>query len=111
MSGHRVVNSSRTHFYSATKFAITAITEGLRQELREMKSAIKVTVSMHIQYSLWTWCKINIVEILEVNFFLLQGISPGLVRTEFAPRLNKAADIEEGKKQYDEMVDGVRQNL
>ena len=45
------------------------------------------------------------------EFFLLQSISPGLVRTEFAPRLNKAADIEEGKKQYDEMVDGVRQNL
>ena len=54
ISGHRVFNYSRTHFYSATKFAITSITEGLRQELREMKSAIKVTVSMHIQDSLWT---------------------------------------------------------
>ena len=33
------------------------------------------------------------------------------MRTEFAPRLTKVADIEEGKKQYDEMVDGVRHIL
>ncbi|KAK2101603.1 Dehydrogenase/reductase SDR member 11 [Saguinus oedipus] len=35
MSGHRVVPQSVTHFYSATKYAITTLTEGLRQELRE----------------------------------------------------------------------------
>ena len=45
MSGHRVVNSGSTHFYCATKYAVTAITEGLRQELREIKSGIRVTVS------------------------------------------------------------------
>ena len=45
MAGHRVIFNSSTHFYSATKHAVTAITEGLRQELREMKSGIKVTVS------------------------------------------------------------------
>ena len=44
MSGHRVINSANTHFYTATKFATTAMTEGLRQELRERKSNIKVTV-------------------------------------------------------------------
>ena len=37
----------------------------------------------------------------------MQGISPGLVRTEFGPRMNKKVDIEQGKKDYDKMVDGV----
>ena len=38
----------------------------------------------------------------------MQGISPGIVRTEFMPRMNKDPDIEQGKKKYDERVDGVR---
>lgn len=45
MSGHRVVFSADTHFYSATKYAVTALTEGLRQELREAKTHIRATVS------------------------------------------------------------------
>ncbi|CAL1570750.1 unnamed protein product [Knipowitschia caucasica] len=57
MSGHRVVHSADVHFYSATKFAVTALTEGLRQELREAKSHIRAT-----------------------------SISPGVVETEFASR-------------------------
>ena len=48
MGGHRVVPISSVHFYSATKFAITAITEGLRQELREKKSNVRVTVSLSL---------------------------------------------------------------
>ncbi|GAB1610679.1 dehydrogenase/reductase SDR family member 11-like isoform X1 [Argonauta hians] len=59
MSGHRIVNSPATHFYSATKFAVTALVAGLRNELRRMKSDIRVT-----------------------------SISPGLVATEFATRLH-----------------------
>ncbi|XP_036393175.1 dehydrogenase/reductase SDR family member 11 isoform X1 [Megalops cyprinoides] len=58
MSGHRVVPSGDVHFYSATKYAVTALTEGLRQELREANTHIRATC-----------------------------ISPGLVETEFAFRL------------------------
>ncbi|XP_046580656.1 dehydrogenase/reductase SDR family member 11-like isoform X2 [Haliotis rubra] len=60
MSGHRVIGNSAFHFYSATKFAVTGIVEGLRQELRELKSGIRVT-----------------------------SISPGLVETEFSYRMMK----------------------
>ncbi|XP_028320377.1 dehydrogenase/reductase SDR family member 11-like [Gouania willdenowi] len=60
MSGHRIVPVADTHFYSATKFAVTALTEGLRHELREANSRIRVS-----------------------------GISPGRVDTEFSSRLHK----------------------
>ncbi|KAJ8368359.1 hypothetical protein SKAU_G00083870 [Synaphobranchus kaupii] len=71
MGGHRVVPNSDGHFYSATKHAVTALTEGLRQELREAKTHIRASC-----------------------------ISPGLVETEFAFRLynnnpGKAAAIYE----------------
>lgn len=46
MSGHRVVPQSVAHFYSATKYAVTALTEGLRQELREAQTHIRATVRM-----------------------------------------------------------------
>lgn len=59
MSGHRVVPQSVVHFYSATKYAVTALTEGLRQELREAQTHIRATC-----------------------------ISPGLVETQFAFKLH-----------------------
>lgn len=46
MSGHRVVPWASTHFYSATKYAVTALTEGLRQELREANTHIRATVRL-----------------------------------------------------------------
>ncbi|XP_051963146.1 dehydrogenase/reductase SDR family member 11-like [Xyrauchen texanus] len=58
MCGHRVVHNADVHFYTATKYAVTALTEGLRQELREAKTHIRATC-----------------------------ISPGLVETQFAFRL------------------------
>jgi 17beta-estradiol 17-dehydrogenase / 3beta-hydroxysteroid 3-dehydrogenase len=45
MSGHRVVVGTANHFYSATKHAVKAITEGIRQELRELNTNIRVAVS------------------------------------------------------------------
>jgi NADP-dependent 3-hydroxy acid dehydrogenase YdfG len=77
MSGHRIIPASNTHFYSVTKFALTALVEGTRQELREMKSNCRVT-----------------------------GVSPGMVRTEFRGRLLKAQDMEAAIKDYDNLLDG-----
>ncbi|MBT9314110.1 SDR family NAD(P)-dependent oxidoreductase [Leptothoe spongobia] len=54
MSGHRVPGSG---MYSASKFAVRALTEGLRQELRAANSAIRIS-----------------------------AISPGFVETEFAEK-------------------------
>ena len=45
MSGHRVINSPSSHMYAATKFAVRAITDGLRYELNNLKSHVRVTVS------------------------------------------------------------------
>uniref|UniRef100_A0A8C1SJ20 Dehydrogenase/reductase SDR family member 11 n=1 Tax=Cyprinus carpio TaxID=7962 RepID=A0A8C1SJ20_CYPCA len=44
MCGHRVLHNADVHFYNATKYAVTALTEGLRQELREAKTHIRATV-------------------------------------------------------------------
>jgi len=51
LSGHRLADML---FYSATKFAVVALTEGLRRELVEAKTHIRVT-----------------------------SVSPGLVKTNF----------------------------
>lgn len=76
MSGHRLVSSTKnTFFYGATKFAVTALTEGIRRELRQMNSDVKVT-----------------------------SISPGLVRTEFAGRLGKVDDVDPQKDYGDAAV-------
>ena len=53
MAGHEV----SIPVYSSTKFAVTALTEGLRKELREKKSHIRVT-----------------------------SISPGLIKTDFVTK-------------------------
>lgn len=58
MAAHRVPPGSG--MYSATKFAVRALTEGLRQELRELGSKIRVS-----------------------------AISPGFVETEFAELYHK----------------------
>jgi len=44
MAGHRVAVKD-LGFYSATKYAVTALTEGLRRELVETNSHIRVSVT------------------------------------------------------------------
>ena len=49
LSGHRVVpNHAGIHCYAATKHAVKALTEGLRNELSEAKTHIRVTVSKYL---------------------------------------------------------------
>lgn len=106
MSGHQVVSSiagSNAHFYSVTKFGITAIMEGVRRELRAMNSCIKITVSTPLISVLVSYWNIKLRPLV----FLYQGISPGTVRTEFMPRVMKANDIEKAKRGYDDVVQGV----
>ncbi|XP_041365024.1 dehydrogenase/reductase SDR family member 11-like [Gigantopelta aegis] len=58
VAGHRVPIFTNIHFYSMTKFAVTAMSEAIRFELREMKSGIRIS-----------------------------SISPGVVETEFAYKM------------------------
>jgi len=74
MSGHRVPNGAGVRFYSATKFAVTALTEGWRCELRSMDPP---------------------------NHIRVCGISPGLVETEFVGRMS-GEDV--AKKIYGSMA-------
>uniref|UniRef100_A0A8C7ZAU1 Dehydrogenase/reductase SDR family member 11 n=1 Tax=Oryzias sinensis TaxID=183150 RepID=A0A8C7ZAU1_9TELE len=85
MGGHRVVPSADEHFYCATKYAVTALTEGIRQELREANTHVRATC-----------------------------ISPGVVETEFAFRHHnsdpeKAAGVYESMKIGDVQMRPVEQ--
>ena len=44
MSGHRLTDPA-INMYAASKFAVNALTEGLRRELRQAETNIRITVS------------------------------------------------------------------
>lgn len=46
VAGHQVPPIPGLNVYAASKFAVTALTETLRQELNSIKSKIKVTVGI-----------------------------------------------------------------
>lgn len=51
VAGHRVPPIPGLNVYAASKFAVTALTETLRQELNSVKSKIKVTVSISVMFA------------------------------------------------------------
>lgn len=74
LSGHRVpLGAHKTRFYSASKFAVTALCEGWRQELRGLGKNIRVG-----------------------------QLSPGVVETEFALAMN-AGDKSKADELYASM--------
>ncbi|XP_053682935.1 farnesol dehydrogenase-like [Sabethes cyaneus] len=64
IAGHKVLQFPHMNMYAASKFAVTAITETMRNELREMGSKVKVT-----------------------------SISPGVVKTEIVAGLDDHRDF------------------
>ncbi|XP_065090017.1 farnesol dehydrogenase-like [Ochlerotatus camptorhynchus] len=64
IAGHKVLNFPHMNMYSASKYAVTAITETMRNELREQGSKVKVT-----------------------------SISPGVVKTEIVDGLDDHKDF------------------
>lgn len=124
MGGHRVVPSADEHFYCATKYAVTALTEGIRQELREANTRIRATVSCVVARGCCSyigWHNIlpspsnesarvsaherDALRLKSFWFFFnlpLQCISPGIVETEFAFRHHNS-DPEKAAAVYESM--------
>lgn len=77
--------------YSGSKHAVTVMTEGLRRELRDLGTNIRVTVSsksfIRILFPGYFYIIFWVHEKHKYPnnfFFIVKSISPGLVRTEIA---------------------------
>ena len=92
--GHKVSPGGAAHFYSAMKFALRAVTEGIRLELRNMKSGVKITVSV-------------LCAAAHVVKNCTQEISPGLVYTEIFQRSFKC-DSDTAKRICDQINPKVK---
>merc|ERR1712156_762001 len=80
MAGHRVapIPGGKTRFYTATKFAVTALLEGWRQEVRELGN----------------------------NNIRVSQLSPGVVETEFAEKMSNKENAEKLYKSMDCLTAG-----
>ena len=85
MSGHRVVPSPDTHFYTVTKYAVTALTEATRQELRAMNSQVLPFQPLFMR------------DKIQVR---ANQISPGFVATDFFDAVSE-------DEQYREKMRGI----
>ena len=85
MSGHRVVPSPDTHFYTVTKYAVTALTEATRQELRAMNSQVLPFQPLFVR------------DKIQVR---ANQISPGFVATDFFDAVSE-------DEQYREKMRGI----
>ena len=85
MSGHRVVPSPDTHFYTVTKYAVTALTEATRQELRAMNSQVLPFRPLFVR------------DKIQVR---ANQISPGFVATDFFDAVSE-------DEQYREKMRGI----
>ena len=83
LSGHRIPMSSKLKFYSATKFAVNALLEGFRQELRQLKPPNNIRIAQ---------------------------LSPGFVKTEFAQvaGLQHAFDSIKSPLVADDMAESIK---
>ncbi|KAJ3590056.1 hypothetical protein NHX12_008013 [Muraenolepis orangiensis] len=101
MSGHHVPARSTVHFYSATKHAVTALTEGLRQELHEANTQIRATVLW------WGWrlCRVVYCCILPVGSFNPWAIADSLAEELLEEAVaSVAAEFQDVCEDYGEAV-------
>ena len=85
MSGHRVAGGSK--FYSATKFAVTALLEGWRMEVGRPSRYSSFNETLYSASKLFLYFQLFNQE--ETKHIRVAQISPGLVETEFSFVMNK----------------------
>ena len=93
MSGHRVPPSPSTRFYSATKYAVTALCEGWRQELRGYSNLLKIT-QIYSNILKFTQFYSTLLKLAQIGLgndcqIRVAQLSPGLVETEFTEVMTK----------------------